>query len=136
MFAREWGLTFARTARVAKELGIHVITREVAKGLAAAVGGANGHPEGSRGLGPADKFTLVLLTAGLNSTEVAAYCPRTGPIPRSGGLLAAGRAGCQCTAAADDRREKEPGETPPAGPAGDLAAGFSEGIAPGAGTTP
>jgi len=33
------------------------------------------------GCGPADKFTVLLTTAGLNATEMGAYCRERGQFP-------------------------------------------------------
>jgi transposase len=61
-------------ARIFKELGIHVIT--IYKWgktwrLQGVVPASEKHPEG---WGATDKVTVVLETAGLNATELSAYC--------------------------------------------------------------
>jgi hypothetical protein len=68
-------------ADIAQELGILVITlykwRKTWR-LQEVVPATQKDPEG---WGPADKFTVVLETAGLNSTELAAYCCERGLFP-------------------------------------------------------
>ena len=69
-------------ADIAQELGIHVITlykwRKTWRLQGEVVPATQKDPEG---WGPADKFTGVLETAGLNSTEPAAYCRERGLFP-------------------------------------------------------
>ncbi|MFN5119049.1 MAG: IS3 family transposase, partial [Cyanobacteriota bacterium] len=65
-----------------QELGIHVITlykwRKVWRLQGEVVPASQKDPEG---WGPADKFTVVLETAGLNATELSAYCRERGLFP-------------------------------------------------------
>ncbi len=69
-------------AEISQELGIHVITlnkwRKARRLQGEVVPASQKDPEG---LGPADKFTVVLETAGLNSTELGAYCRERGLFP-------------------------------------------------------
>jgi len=69
-------------ADIAQELGIHVITlykwRKAWRLQGEVVPATQKDPEG---WGPADKFTVVLETAGLNSTELGAYCRERGLFP-------------------------------------------------------
>jgi transposase-like protein len=69
-------------AEIAQELGIHVITlykwRKAWRLQGEVVPATQKDPEG---WGPADKFTVVLETAGLNSTELGAYCRERGLFP-------------------------------------------------------
>jgi transposase-like protein len=69
-------------AEIAQELGIHVITlykwRKAWRLHGEVVPASQKDPEG---WGPADKFTVVLESAGLNSTELAAYCRERGLFP-------------------------------------------------------
>ena len=53
----------------------------MAKGLAKTGRGGAGHPEGSQGLGPATKFTVVLETGLLNFTELGGDCHERGLFP-------------------------------------------------------
>jgi hypothetical protein len=66
-------------AEISKELGIHVISlykwRKDWRLQGEVVPASHKDPEG---WGPADKFTMVLETAGLNATELAAYCRERG----------------------------------------------------------
>jgi len=66
-------------AEISKELGIHVISlykwRKAWRLQGEVVPASHKDPEG---WGPADKFTMVLETAGLNATELAAYCRERG----------------------------------------------------------
>ena len=70
-------------AEIAQELGIHVITlykwRKAWRLQGEVVPATQKDPEG---WGPADKFTVVLETAGLNSTELGACLLYTSPSPR------------------------------------------------------
>ena len=83
-------------ARISEELGIHVMTlykwRKTWRLQGDVVLASQREPEG---WSAADKFTVVLETAGLNATELSAYCRERGSVPGAGGPLAAGRAGCQ-----------------------------------------
>ena len=67
---------------IAQELGIHVITlykwRKAWRLQGEVVPATQKEPEG---WGPLDKFTLVLETAGLNATELGAYCRERGLFP-------------------------------------------------------
>ena len=69
-------------AELSKELGIHVITlykwRKTWRLQGEVVPASQKDPEG---WGSADKFTVVLESAGLNSTELAAYCRERGLFP-------------------------------------------------------
>jgi transposase-like protein len=60
---------------IAKELGIHVITlykwRKAWRLQGEVVPASQKEPEGWNA---ADKFTVVLETAGMNATELGAYC--------------------------------------------------------------
>jgi len=68
-----------RVAEDAQELGIHVITiykwRKAWRLQGEVVPATQKDPEG---WGTTDKFTVVLETAGLNATELAAYCRERG----------------------------------------------------------
>jgi len=69
-------------ARIAEELGIHVITlykwRKTWRLQGEVVPATEKDPDGwSAG----DKFTVVLETAGLNATELSAYCRERGLYP-------------------------------------------------------
>ena len=82
-------------ARISEELGIHVITlykwRKFWRLQGEVVPASEKEPEG---WSAADKFTVVLETAGLNATELR-LLPPEGPLPGASGPLAAGFAGCQ-----------------------------------------
>ena len=69
-------------AEISKELGIHVITlykwRKAWRLQGEVVPATHKDPEG---WGPADKFTVVLETAGLNATELGGYCRERGLFP-------------------------------------------------------
>jgi transposase-like protein len=69
-------------AELSKELGIHVITlykwRKAWRLQGEVVPASEKDPEGWES---ADKFTVVLESAGLNSTELAAYCRERGLFP-------------------------------------------------------
>lgn len=69
-------------AAISQELGIHVITldkwRKIWRLQGDVVPASQKDPEG---WGPADKFTVVLETAGLNSTELGGYCRERGLFP-------------------------------------------------------
>jgi transposase len=69
-------------ARIADELGIHVVTlynwRKTWRLQGEVVPASQKEPEG---WGAADKFTVVLETAGLNETELSAYCRERGLFP-------------------------------------------------------
>jgi transposase-like protein len=121
-------------ARISEELGIHVITlykwRKTWRLQGEVVPASEKDPDG---WSAADKFTVVLETAGLNATELSAYCRGAGSVSRAGEPLAAGSPRCQRQAGADDGRAEGAREAPRPGPArdqGSLAAGFSvaEGI--------
>ena len=101
-------------ARISEELGIHVMTlykwRKAWRLLGEVVPASEKEPEGWNA---ADKFTVVLESAGLNATEPSAYCREWGLFPEASEPLSAGRpyqafgqrAGgtrCQCRASADD----------------------------------
>ena len=64
-----------RVARISEELNIHVITlykwRKSWRLQGEVVPASEKEPEG---WSAADKFTVVLETAGLNATELSAYC--------------------------------------------------------------
>ena len=69
-------------ARISEELGIHVITlykwRKSWRLQGEVVPASEKEPEG---WSAADKFTVVLETAGLNATELSAYCRQKGLYP-------------------------------------------------------
>nr|WP_231596959.1 helix-turn-helix domain-containing protein [Synechococcus sp. CBW1004] len=69
-------------AQISAELGIHVITlykwRKAWRLQGEVVPASQKDPEG---WGSSDKFTVVLETAGLNGTELAAYCRARGLFP-------------------------------------------------------
>ncbi len=69
-------------AYFSEELGIHVITlykwRKAWRLQGEVVPASQKDPEG---LGATDKFTVVLETAGLNATELSAYCRERGLFP-------------------------------------------------------
>ncbi|WP_399223272.1 helix-turn-helix domain-containing protein [Synechococcus sp. J7-Johnson] len=73
-------------ARISEELGIHVITlykwRKTWRLQGEVVPASEKEPEG---WSAADKFTVVLVTAGLNATELSAYCRERGLFPDAGG---------------------------------------------------
>jgi transposase-like protein len=66
-------------ARISEELGIHVITlykwRKAWRLLEEVVPASEKDPEGWTAT---DKFTVMLETAGLNATELSAYCSERG----------------------------------------------------------
>ena len=69
-------------ARISKELGIHVMTlykwRTAWRLQGEVVPASEKEPEG---WSAADKFTVMLETAGLNATELSAYCRQKGLDP-------------------------------------------------------
>jgi transposase len=69
-------------ARIAEELGIHVITlykwRKAWRLSGEVVPATEKDPDG---WSASDKFTVVLETAGLNATELSAYCRERGLYP-------------------------------------------------------
>ena len=69
-------------ARISEELGIHVVTlynwRKAWRLQGEVVPASEKDPEG---WGTTDKFTVVLETAGLNATELSAYCRERGLYP-------------------------------------------------------
>jgi transposase len=69
-------------ARISEELGIHVVTlynwRKAWRLQGEVVPASEKEPEG---WSAADKFTVVLETAGLNDTELGAYCRERGLFP-------------------------------------------------------
>lgn len=69
-------------ARISEELGIHVMTlykwRKTWRLQGDVVLASQREPEG---WSAADKFTVVLETAGLNATELSAYCRERGLYP-------------------------------------------------------
>jgi transposase len=69
-------------ARISEELGIHVITlykwRKAWRLQGEVVPASEKDPEG---WSTTDKFTVVLETAGLNATELSAYCRERGLFP-------------------------------------------------------
>ena len=71
-----------RVAQIPAELGIHVVTicnwRKAWRLQGQVVPASQKNPEG---WGPADKFTVVLETAGLNTTELTSYCRQRGLFP-------------------------------------------------------
>lgn len=69
-------------ARISEELGIHMMTlykwRKAWRLQGEVVPASEKEPEG---WSAADKFTVVLETAGLNATELSAYCRQKGLYP-------------------------------------------------------
>jgi len=69
-------------AQISTELGIHVVTlynwRKAWRLQGEVVPASEKDPEG---WGATDKFTVVLETAGLNATELSAYCRERGLYP-------------------------------------------------------
>jgi transposase-like protein len=69
-------------AQISAELGIHVVTlynwRKSWRLQGEVVPASEKEPEG---WGSTDKFTVVLETAGLNATELSAYCRERGLFP-------------------------------------------------------
>jgi transposase len=69
-------------ARISEELGIHVVTlynwRKAWRLQGEVLLASDKDPEG---WGATDKFTVVLETAGLNATELSAYCRERGLYP-------------------------------------------------------
>jgi transposase len=69
-------------AQISAELGIHVVTlynwRKAWRMQGEVVPASEKEPEG---WGATDKFTVVLETAGLNATELSAYCRERGLFP-------------------------------------------------------
>jgi transposase-like protein len=69
-------------AQISAELGIHVVTlynwRKAWRLQGEVVPASQKDPEG---WGATDKFTVVLETAGLNATELSAYCRERGLYP-------------------------------------------------------
>jgi transposase-like protein len=69
-------------ARISEELGIHVVTlynwRKTWRSQGEVVPASEKEPEG---WSATDKFTVVLETAGLNATELSAYCRERGLFP-------------------------------------------------------
>ena len=69
-------------AQISAELGIHVVTlynwRKAWRLQGEVVPASDKDPEG---WGATDKFTVVLETAGLNATELSAYCRERGLFP-------------------------------------------------------
>jgi transposase-like protein len=70
-------------AQISTELGIHVVTlynwRKAWRLQGEVVPASEKDPEG---WGATDKFTVVLETAGLNATELSAYCRERGLYPQ------------------------------------------------------
>jgi transposase-like protein len=69
-------------AQISAELGIHIVTlynwRKAWRMQGEVVPASEKDPEG---WGATDKFTVVLETAGLNATELSAYCRERGLYP-------------------------------------------------------
>ena len=69
-------------SQISAELGIHVVTlynwRKARRWQGEVVPASEKDPEG---WGATDKFTVVLETAGLNATELSAYCRERGLFP-------------------------------------------------------
>ena len=69
-------------SRISAELGIHVVTlynwRKAWRLQGEVVPASEKEPEG---WSAADKFTVVIETAGLNATELSAYCRERGLYP-------------------------------------------------------
>jgi transposase-like protein len=108
---------------IAQELGIHVITlykwRKAWRLQGEVVPATQKAPEN---WGAADKFTVVLETAGLNDTELGAYCQERGLYPEQVDRWRQAAQDANALPQADDGRAEGFGETPPAGSAGDQAA--------------
>ena len=72
-------------AQISAELGIHIVTlynwRKTWRLQGEVVPASEKDPEG---WGATDKFTVVLETAGLNATELSAYCRERGLYPEQG----------------------------------------------------
>ena len=72
-----------RVAQISAELGIHIVTlynwRKAWRLQGEVVPASDKDPEG---WSAADKFTVVLETAGLNATELSAYCRERGLYPQ------------------------------------------------------
>jgi transposase-like protein len=70
-------------AQISTELGIHVVTlynwRKAWRLQGEVVPASEKDPEG---WGATDKFTVVLVTAGLNATELSSYCRERGLYPQ------------------------------------------------------
>jgi len=82
-------------ARIFEEPGIHVITLyEWRKALRLHREMVPAFEKDPQGWSAIDKFTVVLETAGLNTTELSAYCRERGLFPEAGGAMAAGIPGC------------------------------------------
>ena len=79
-------------ARISEELGIHVITlykwRKIWRLQGEVLPSSEKEPEGWSAAG---KFTVVLESAGLNATELSAYCRERGLFPEQVEPFAAGR---------------------------------------------
>jgi transposase len=80
---RRMGLPHRQSvAQISAELGIHIVTlynwRKAWRLQGEAVPASEKDPEGWNA---ADKFTVVLETAGLNATELSAYCRERGLYP-------------------------------------------------------
>ncbi len=95
-------------ARISEKLGIHVITlykwRKTWRLQEEVVTASEKEPEA---WSAADKFTLVIETAGLNATELSANCWELGLFPEQVRPLASGHPGCQRQANAVDGRAEE-----------------------------
>ena len=69
-------------ARISEELGIHVITlnkwRKTWRLQGEVVPASEKEPEG---WSAADKFTMMIQTTGLNTTELSSYCRERGLLP-------------------------------------------------------
>ena len=69
-------------AQISAEMGIHVVTlynwRKAWRLQGQVIPASQKDPEG---WGPADKFMVVLETAGLNTTELSGYCRQRGLFP-------------------------------------------------------
>ena len=69
-------------AQISAELGIHVVTlynwRKAWRLLGEVVPASEKEPEG---WSAADKFTMMIQTTGLNTTELSSYCRERGLLP-------------------------------------------------------
>ena len=69
-------------ARISEELGIHVMTlykwRKTWRLQGEVVPASEKEPEG---WSAADKFTMMIQTTGLNTTELSSYCRERGLLP-------------------------------------------------------
>lgn len=70
-------------AQISVELGIHVVTPYTWRKTSRLQGeGVPAYEKDPEDLGATDQFTVVLETAGLNATELSAYCREQGLYPQ------------------------------------------------------